>query len=125
MSSGTDKVFDKVTDPNDFTFNKEVVSVFDDMVSRSVPFYDEMQRMTAELAQDFAQDETNVYDIGCSTGTTLHLLISGATHKAEQRMATDTSYWEEIGLFLPQLRFVPLCLDKLPHFLPQQKLRLN
>lgn len=55
----------------DFKFNKEVATVFDDMVVRSVPFYEEMQRMIAQLTKDFAVKGTNVYDLGCSTGTTL------------------------------------------------------
>ena len=55
----------------DFKFDKEVTDVFDDMVVRSVPFYMEIQRMVSELAKDFAQPNTNVYDLGCSTGTTL------------------------------------------------------
>ena len=41
------------------------------MVTRSVPFYLEMQRMMTEIAADFAVPGTNVYDLGCSTGTTL------------------------------------------------------
>jgi tRNA (cmo5U34)-methyltransferase len=60
--------------PFDFRFTAEVAGVFDDMVSRSVPFYHEMQRMTAELAADIVVPGTNVYDLGCSTGTTLLLL---------------------------------------------------
>jgi tRNA (cmo5U34)-methyltransferase len=55
----------------DFKFGTKVVSVFDDMVNRSVPFYGEIQRMTAEIAADFAQKGTVVYDLGCSTGTTM------------------------------------------------------
>ena len=55
----------------DFKFNKEVATVFDDMVVRSVPFYTELQRMIAELTKDFAIKGTNVYDLGCSTGTTM------------------------------------------------------
>jgi tRNA (cmo5U34)-methyltransferase len=51
----------------DFRFNEEVAAVFDDMLDRSVPFYQEIQRMVAELAVDFAQPGTNVYDLGCST----------------------------------------------------------
>ncbi len=66
-----DKVFEQMKAVEDFSFNKQVVNVFDDMVGRSVPFYDEMQRMTAELASDFVVDGTNIYDIGCSTGTTI------------------------------------------------------
>ncbi len=54
----------------DFTFDRSVAGVFDDMVSRSVPFYGEMQRMTVELARDFATPGSAVYDLGCSTGTT-------------------------------------------------------
>jgi tRNA (cmo5U34)-methyltransferase len=69
-----DTVFEKPGKASDFAFTKEVAAVFDDMVSRSVPYYDEMQRMTAELAGDFARDDTNVYDIGCSTGTTMALI---------------------------------------------------
>jgi tRNA (cmo5U34)-methyltransferase len=57
--------------PDDFQFGKETAIVFDDMVGRSVPFYQEIQRMTGELAADFAVDGTNLYDLGCSTGTTL------------------------------------------------------
>jgi tRNA (cmo5U34)-methyltransferase len=54
----------------DFTFDSSVAGVFDDMVSRSVPFYGEMQRMIVEIARDFAVPDSNVYDLGCSTGTT-------------------------------------------------------
>jgi tRNA (cmo5U34)-methyltransferase len=55
----------------DFTFGEKVASVFDDMLERSVPFYAEMQRMIAEFATDFATPGSNVYDLGCSTGTTI------------------------------------------------------
>ncbi len=55
----------------DFAFNAKVAAVFDDMVSRSVPYYGEIQRMVCELAGDFAEADTNLYDIGCSTATTL------------------------------------------------------
>jgi tRNA (cmo5U34)-methyltransferase len=63
-----DRVFaDPRRRPEDFSFNKEVAAAFDDMLDRSVPFYTETQRMVAELAADFAQPGTNVYDLGCST----------------------------------------------------------
>jgi tRNA (cmo5U34)-methyltransferase len=69
--SGQDKVFREEKRAEDFKFGANVVSVFDDMVTRSVPFYLEMQRMMTEIAADFAVPGTNVYDLGCSTGTTL------------------------------------------------------
>jgi len=66
-----DEVFAKPRDMNsDFKFDETVTTVFDDMVSRSVPFYEELQRMTGEMAVDFAVDGTNLYDLGCATGTT-------------------------------------------------------
>jgi len=70
-SQPRDQVFANETEVADFKFGAEVVAVFDDMVGRSVPYYDEMQRMISELAADFAVAGTNVYDLGCSTGTTL------------------------------------------------------
>lgn len=67
-----DEVFkDEINKVSDFKFSAKVAGVFDDMVNRSVPFYGEMQRMTAELAADFVQPGTDVYDLGCSTGTTM------------------------------------------------------
>ncbi|MFA1623398.1 carboxy-S-adenosyl-L-methionine synthase CmoA [Rhizobium mongolense] len=70
-----DDVFLRKGQPiGDFAFDATVAGVFDDMVSRSVPFYEEMQRMVCELARDFARPDTNLYDIGCSTATTLLML---------------------------------------------------
>lgn len=67
-----DAVFSEISQPvGDFEFNAQVADVFDDMVSRSVPYYEEIQRQVCELADDFAKAGTNLYDIGCSTATTL------------------------------------------------------
>lgn len=67
-----DDIFNKKTEHiTDFRFGTQVVSVFDNMVTRSVPFYVEIQRMITEIAKDFAVNNTTVYDLGCSTGTTL------------------------------------------------------
>ena len=53
-----------------FNFGRETTEVFDDMLRRSVPFYDEIQRMIREITAEFAQGGTNVYDLGCSTCNT-------------------------------------------------------
>lgn len=67
-----DEVFkDEIEQVSDFKFGANVASVFDDMVNRSVPFYGEIQRMMAELAANHAKEGTDVYDLGCSTGTTM------------------------------------------------------
>lgn len=67
-----DEVFkEQLESIGDFNFSARVAAVFDDMLLRSVPMYVESQRMVAEMAADFAVPGTNVYDLGCSTGTTL------------------------------------------------------
>src|SRR5262249_26440413 len=48
---------------------RETATVFDDMLERSVPYYEEIQRMSAQLASDFAAEGTTIYDLGCSTCT--------------------------------------------------------
>ena len=57
--------------PGDFEFNAEVAEVFDDMLLRSVPFYLEQQSMLKCIGKSFWIPGTNVYDLGCSTATTL------------------------------------------------------
>lgn len=70
-----DRVFaDPERAVGDFRFDATVAAAFDDMVSRSVPFYDELQRMVGEIAADFAEPGSRLYDLGCSTGTSLALL---------------------------------------------------
>lgn len=71
-----DEVFRQPEPVADFNFGARVARVFDDMLDRSVPFYQEIQRMIAEIARDFAVAGSSIYDLGCSTGTTLSNLAS-------------------------------------------------
>jgi tRNA (cmo5U34)-methyltransferase len=66
-----DEVFLKPAAKGGFRFNKEVADVFDDMVTRSVPMYPEITRLCARFAANAAIDGTRVYDLGCSTASTL------------------------------------------------------
>lgn len=54
-----------------FRFNSRVAEVFDDMLVRSVPLYSHVISMSAQILKAFLQDHDTVYDLGCSTGTTL------------------------------------------------------
>lgn len=65
-----DKVFEKSI-TKQFEFDEEVASVFDDMLNRSVPYYKEMQRLTINFALNFLEQNDRVYDLGCSTASTL------------------------------------------------------
>lgn len=56
---------------SDFKFDRQVAEVFDDMLTRSVPFYLEQQAMLCEIGKKFHIPGTDIYDLGCSTATTL------------------------------------------------------
>ena len=72
-----DTVFQNTTKVIDFAFDAKVSLVFDDMVSRSVPYYAEVQRLQMELAIQFLPDAPSlVVDLGCSTGTTIDGIAS-------------------------------------------------
>lgn len=76
--SRKDKVFE-ITDPvvRAFEFNETVAHVFDDMAERSIPHYRDVQTMVATLGLTFFQEGSRIYDLGCSTGTTIALLLNG------------------------------------------------
>jgi tRNA (cmo5U34)-methyltransferase len=70
-----DTLFQRRQRIGDFTFDRRVARVFDDMIGRSIPYYDEVQRMQAELVLDLLPEERSLTcDLGCSTGTTLAML---------------------------------------------------
>lgn len=72
-----DVIFQEDNAARDFTFDQKVAAVFDDMVSRSVPFYGELQRMLSDLCVQFLPEQDGkVCDLGCSTGTTIDLILS-------------------------------------------------
>ena len=56
---------------SDFEFNAQVAEVFDDMLTRSVPYYREQQALMQQIGKRFYIPGTRVYDLGCSTGVTL------------------------------------------------------
>ena len=77
----TDQVFEKPTTRGSFRFNDEVAGVFDNMASRSIPFYQDIIHLSSKVIERFAQDGTSVYDLGCSTCS---LLILSAKKLAER-----------------------------------------
>ena len=66
--------------PN-FEFDAAVVEVFEDMIQRSVPFYDHIAWSMAGWARRFSVAETNLYDLGCSTGIGTAALLAGAVDR--------------------------------------------
>ena len=86
-----DKVFLKPAAKGGFRFNKEVADVFDNMVTRSVPMYPEMTRLSARFAAKAAIDNTSIYDLGCSTCTTLLEVNKHLNGKQVQLIGCDPS----------------------------------
>lgn len=60
--------------PGEWKFDDQVAKRFDDHVRKSIPLYEEVQRMVVEMSEWFVRDNATVYDIGVSTGETLCLL---------------------------------------------------
>jgi len=65
-----DKVFTKPI-KKQFEFDEEVAAVFDDMLARSVPFYDESQEITQFFVHKHLTENGIIYDLGCSTASLL------------------------------------------------------
>jgi tRNA (cmo5U34)-methyltransferase len=77
-----DKVFDKPI-IKQFEFDQDVAAVFDDMLSRSVPFYKEAMALTVHFAARYIKENSIVYDLGCSTASLLLELERSLKVKAD------------------------------------------
>lgn len=86
-----DTVFDANNSfsPESFAFDKRVVNVFDDMVNRSVPGYETIQLLVADLALHFNRKNL-IYDLGCSTGNTILSLLK-RTNRPLRLIGIDNS----------------------------------
>ena len=84
-----DKVFTKPI-KKQFEFDEEVAAVFDDMLARSVPFYEESQKITEFFVQKHLSENGLVYDLGCSTATLL-INIRKKINSQAKLIGLDTS----------------------------------
>ena len=73
FTGDTDELYDE-GGPKPFAFNEDVAKVFDDMVSRSVPLYREVNDFLLYWVHRYYREGTVIVDLGCSTGTTLDLI---------------------------------------------------
>jgi len=65
----TDNIYNKPLEKVEgFTFDAQVAQVFPDMIKRSVPGYEKMIATIAMITERTAQDNSNLYDLGCSLG---------------------------------------------------------
>ena len=56
-------------------FDEAVTAVFDNMLERWIPDYENMRALTTDLAVRFAQEGTTILDVGCSRGGALEPIL--------------------------------------------------
>ena len=75
----------------DFAFDAQVVEVFPDMISRSVPGYNTIIDTIGRLSQLFVKENTNIYDLGCSLGAATLAMRKGITAENCKIIGVDNS----------------------------------
>lgn len=90
--SETDLIFsNKQSKIKDFAFDAQVVEVFPDMISRSVPGYNTIIETIAQLSEKYVTNNTNIYDLGCSLGAATLAMRKAITAKNCQIIGVDNS----------------------------------
>lgn len=90
--SDTDLIFsNKQSKIKDFAFDAQVVEVFPDMISRSVPGYSTIIDTIGRLSQRYVTDNSQVYDLGCSLGAATLAMRKGITTKNCKIIGIDSS----------------------------------
>lgn len=85
-----DRLFAGQDFPLPFQFDHRVAQVFDDMVSRSIPYYHQVMALQQAIVHEYYQPGTTLYDLGCSTGSTL-LFLRQALEPAPAMVGIDSS----------------------------------
>jgi len=86
MSNKRDQLYslsnESSSTPARFQFDERVAEVFSDMISRSVPGYQQILEMLPSLVKQFSHDRAhNYYDLGCSLGAGMISIAKGLTEK--------------------------------------------
>jgi tRNA (cmo5U34)-methyltransferase len=84
-----DKIFTKPIEKQ-FEFDANVASVFDDMASRSIPFYKENLQLIASVLSRLLKEDSLIVDLGCSTANSL-LAIHKISKKSLKLLGIDNA----------------------------------
>jgi len=107
-----DNIFKSMTGP--FEFNETVATVFDDMIHRSVPMYEETILQQARMTKKFYRPGTKIYDLGCSNGNFTAALIREMKETPFELVAVDNSkpmldlYEKRISAFNTNGKIIPI-----------------
>lgn len=92
MTTSRDTLFaDPLGDISAFAFDENVAQVFPDMIKRSVPGYATIVSMTGLMAGKYAQERTQLYDLGCSLGASTLAMRQNVTASGCQITSVDNS----------------------------------
>ena len=92
MTTTRDDIYASPLDePGQFAFDSSVVSVFPDMIKRSVPGYTTIIAMTGLLAGRYATCDSKIYDLGCSLGASTLAMRQHVHHESCEIIGVDNS----------------------------------
>ncbi len=74
-----------------FAFDQQVTDVFADMIKRSVPGYESILKSIAMYCMQYTQNNSNIYDLGCSLGAVAVTAASVTKDKSCKIIGVDTS----------------------------------
>jgi tRNA (cmo5U34)-methyltransferase len=74
-----------------FAFDADVSRVFEDMIKRSVPGYGLTLQMISEIAGLYAQENSKLYDLGCSLGASTLAMAHGIKAEGCEIVGVDNS----------------------------------
>ncbi|MGM0681904.1 MAG: carboxy-S-adenosyl-L-methionine synthase CmoA [Thermodesulfobacteriota bacterium] len=86
-----DNIFQANNPPAEFSFDSRIAEVFDDMLTRSIPYYHSLIKMSISLLNRFCRDSDRIYDLGCSTGITLIEIAGKIVHRDIELIGIDAS----------------------------------
>lgn len=90
--TGKDRLYENtITEPGDFVFDERVVSVFPDMINRSIPGYGTIVPMIGMLARRYARPHTCLYDLGCSLGAVTLAMRNAVRAEGARIVAVDNA----------------------------------
>ena len=75
----------------DFIFDEKVASVFEDMINRSVPGYQDIISGIGVLSRQYAQENSVCYDLGCSLGAATLMMQQCVNTEGVSIVAVDNS----------------------------------
>ncbi len=75
----------------DFAFDESVARVFPDMIRRSVPGYETIITLMGLLSEQYAQNNSNIYDLGCSLGAATLSIRQRLKHDGCRIIAVDNA----------------------------------